>query len=838
MTNFSNFKSQALETSKDLAGVTIGGTSIQTISLRSELPLSGISPGDMYYVTENNTLYVNASNGWYTIALINENPTISGDDNSRVDLSLDGTPVVITLSAEDPEGSNIVWAYSVSGDTQAITVNQDGSTFTITPSTVINDQGIATITFTATDDAGNLSYLIKPFELSFVSEYWKSVSLSVGTSSADGLNNSAFIDRSTNDRPVTPSGSPVQTAFHPYYDSWGAHIGSTYGAFSGDNPFTVPEGEFTIECWVRVSAYQSDDMPISNTHWDRGNNAGWRLYLMSNGTVQLTASNGAWNSFPSIFISTNTYAVGQWCHIAIQKNSSNKIHLYIDGVRDTSVDVTRTTSLDLASAATAVPRIGRGVYDGNTHNNMLNYDLSKVRISTVARYSNDFDPYDQDFSADANTRSLMLHDKREHIEGTVTTTHTWTSVSEKSVIFGPDNGKEEYAIGENKGSLYSPSVGGGSVSVTAGDGLVSGDFTIEGWFYLDGTGAASSYGTVINNGGQYSTQLALSYGDQGLYHRIYVGTLQRSSYTQGWMISTDKYALLGRWNHIAMVRDDGKIYLYLNGVKRYFAEWTSRSYVHEYIPNTATLDANFIVGGWHGYTSDVKFTDSAVYTTDFTPPTEPVSSTNADLYLPMDNAGIFDKTGNNNLTLVGNTSTSTTQTKLADTSIYFDGSGDYLQVPYIALDNNPWTVEMWAYQNSAANTTLMSQGGSSVSAWSLSSSGTFTIQIFRGGNRVLLQNAGSFQAGQWNHCALVCDGTNLTIYLNGNDVGSVPINSSYPWNQSYSTHPLKFGVYDYNNSGHFNGYMENIQVLTGVAKYTTNFTPPTRTQGKSVQENS
>ena len=39
-------------------------------------------------------------------------------------------------------------------------------------------------------------------------------------------------------------------------------------------------------------------------------------------------------------------------------------------------------------------------------------------------------------------------------------------------------------------------------------------------------------------------------------------------------------------------------------------------------------------------------------------------------------------------------------------------------------------------------------------------------------------------------------------------------------------------------ANYFNGYIENLQILKGVAKYTTNFTPPSRTQGRSYQAES
>ena len=56
------------------------------------LPTSGTA-GDMAYVTATNRLYIWTGTGWYNIALINNNPTISGV-NATYDLAIDGTATV------------------------------------------------------------------------------------------------------------------------------------------------------------------------------------------------------------------------------------------------------------------------------------------------------------------------------------------------------------------------------------------------------------------------------------------------------------------------------------------------------------------------------------------------------------------------------------------------------------------------------------------------------------------------------------------------------------------------------------------------------------------------
>ena len=77
------------------------------------LPTSGTA-GDMAYVTATNRLYIWTGTGWYNIALINNNPTISGV-SATYDLATDGTATTVTITATDPEGLPIT--YSIVSDT-------------------------------------------------------------------------------------------------------------------------------------------------------------------------------------------------------------------------------------------------------------------------------------------------------------------------------------------------------------------------------------------------------------------------------------------------------------------------------------------------------------------------------------------------------------------------------------------------------------------------------------------------------------------------------------------------------------------------------------------------
>ena len=203
MTTYSNIRYAA-------AGVTEYATA-------DDLPTTAAS-GSQAFVAGTNRLYIWNGTGWYNIALINTNPTISGVSSSY-SLAQDGTATTVTIVASDPEGIPITYslASDTSGSIATVAQGTGASTnvFTITPSTSNANAGTFTLTFRASDGV-NIATAPAEFSLAFQvvnSHYTSALITSVGANNAV---NNTFIDSSSNSHTITASGTATQTTFSPY----------------------------------------------------------------------------------------------------------------------------------------------------------------------------------------------------------------------------------------------------------------------------------------------------------------------------------------------------------------------------------------------------------------------------------------------------------------------------------------------------------------------------------------------------------------------------------------------------------------------------------------------
>jgi hypothetical protein len=230
-----------------------------------------------------------------------------------------------------------------------------------------------------------------------------------------------------------------------------------------------------------------------------------------------------------------------------------------------------------------------------------------------------------------------------------------------------------------------------------------------------------------------------------------------------------------------------------------------------------------------GYISGFRLViGSTVYTpsnTTITVPTSPPTAiSGTSLLTNFTNAGIYDATSKNDLETVGNAQISTTQSKFGGSSIYLDGTGDVLvgrSTPLAALGTGDFTLEFWAYPTNFADFRIVwdnreSDGSLTGFAFGFSASNTY---LYTAGGFAITGSLPTLNA--WNHVALVRFGNGHKIYVNGVQVGS-----TYTAANNYSNQVLTIGQY-FGTGNNYQGYLQDFRITRGIARYTSNFTPPT-----------
>jgi len=192
---------------------------------------------------------------------------------------------------------------------------------------------------------------------------------------------------------------------------------------------------------------------------------------------------------------------------------------------------------------------------------------------------------------------------------------------------------------------------------------------------------------------------------------------------------------------------------------------------------------------------------------------------------------ITDSSSNSvSLTVTGNTQIDTAVKKFGTGSIQFDGAGDYLTTSTnsaFGYGAGDFTIEFFLYLNSVSSSQTICSNLTSASSTNphiyLQSGGTiryYTASASRITSAVL-------SAGQFYHVAVAKSGSSTKLFINGSQSGS-----TYSDNNDYgASAPLGVGTYWSGGSptatSTLNGFIDELRITKGVARYTSNFTPPT-----------
>jgi hypothetical protein len=212
------------------------------------------------------------------------------------------------------------------------------------------------------------------------------------------------------------------------------------------------------------------------------------------------------------------------------------------------------------------------------------------------------------------------------------------------------------------------------------------------------------------------------------------------------------------------------------------------------------------------------------------------------LAMPFNEANGFRDVSsrNRNPAAYGNVAISTAQSKYYGSSAYFDGSTSQLTSPFSAngdfdFGSGNFTIEGWINPLVSTRTGIIAANNGSQTASALipfqiettPSSGNLLLVLGNGSSAFTVggNSVGLTAINQWYHFAAVRNGTNVSLYLNGVAVGiNTAVTGSLATSGVTNLYVGQLGF----STGYFNGYLQDLRIYKGLAKYTANFTPPER----------
>lgn len=374
------------------------------------------------------------------------------------------------------------------------------------------------------------------------------------------------------------------------------------------------------------------------------------------------------------------------------------------------------------------------------------------------------------------------------------------------------------------------------------------DFTMEAWVYNTGSRTSgNNYPCILEN---RTSSTSWSSGEWALQmdHVSSPGKLSFACHnyspTGAFLVGTTN-TVLNTWYHVAVTRNGNVFRLFVNGVPEVNVD------------TAVSLDngpAEYLVIGsgsnigtyFKGKIDEVQINiGEAKYISNFIVPNPydvlllqcndaPGSTTLID-----DTLGIRSgKTA----TLIGNAAISSAQSKNGGYSVVMDGTGDWISVAHTAdlnFGSSNFTMECWVYplnltarMSSSAHGLMGKRANADttyagVSAW-ITNTGKIAVTITTNGTSwAVAANSvnGTVVANKWNHVAIVRSGSNVNVFVNGS---MTTISTSLTGAIVNDSTNMVFGAVG--NAGvSWNipliGYIDEIRVTNGFARYAANFVP-------------
>ena len=670
-------------------------------------------------------------------------------------------------------------------------------------------------------------------------------------------NNTTFTDSSSNNLAITTNGNAsvvnllqtltrngdtTQGSFSPYGNLWSNYFnGASSQTFPALSSTAFGTGDFTVEAWVYLDADPFGQYVIDNRNSSQTTN--WAFGFGLGGIGEFRGRLGWYTgsvTYDEPVISTQKHT---WTHV-VAVRSGTTLSIFINGTRVRTA--TDTTDYNISSNTA---RIGarHAILQSTDH---LKGYLSNLRIVKSAVY----DPSQTTLNvpiyslpAITNTTLLTCQSNRfvDNSSNNFAITTTGSVQVTKFSPFIPTSSYDPLVLG---GSSYFDGTGDYlSLANNELSNFGTDNFTIEGWFFFTNANA-NALQAMFSNYTTYAVAGSMYWGKHttSTSGRMSVWIYNQSTST--FYLQEPSMPPQDQWTHYALVRNGNTITIYRNGIATVSASTFSGTTTVGNRPlYIGVAGDNLSTSGFPGYISNYRIVKgTALYTANFTPPTAPLLPiSNTSLLLSATNAGVFDSAVKGNWETEGTAQLSTSVKKFGTASLYLTGTTtSRLFHPYshlydFALDT--FTFEAWIYPT-RANTTgtrIFSTGGGTA-GWNSTTGIHLLIQTSGGttsGGQLNAQlatntttptvilNTSIVPINQWSFITVCVIGSTAYVGLNGTVVsGSVATRARPSTNPTVSLGSL---VGESSSSLSFQGYMDEVRITKGIARYTGNFTPPT-----------
>jgi hypothetical protein len=357
----------------------------------------------------------------------------------------------------------------------------------------------------------------------------------------------------------------------------------------------------------------------------------------------------------------------------------------------------------------------------------------------------------------------------------------------------------------------------GYLDITGSPDLTFGtnDFTIELFIYIN------VLGTFMNF---YDSRPA---GINGFYPTIYKHSDNSIRFfTNNTQAIIGPLLVTGQWYHIVVSRVSGSTRMFVDGTQVGSTYTDSNNYLNPASRPRIGANGTDAAADVNGYISNLRVLNGTGVTS-VTVPTAPLTDiTNTKLLLSGTNANIYDATAKSPVQTAGDSRISTLVKNYGSGSMFFDGTGDWLIIPDsvdLQFGTGDFTVEAWINVTSYATARSIIGKGIGSIGWFLYIATTGKLAFVH--QALTVNGNNQLDPGQWYHIALVRNGSstgNVRMYINGN----LDVSSGTAITTDFNQTNVVYVGADRNATNPYLGYIDELRVTKGVARYTTSFVPP------------